>query len=374
MSKFELSLTPDYVPSWTLADAVRELFQNGIDQETVDPTNTLTHSYDAATGTLIVCSKNSVLDAKSLLLGATTKANDNATIGKYGEGYKIAALVLLRLGKTFTIYNYGKRETWTAKLVNSRRYGTTILTFFVDKQWIGSAPDNNLTIEVGGISEDEYATVVDNTLLLHEDLGEVLNANRGRILLDKRYAGKLFVNGLFICDVVDLQHGYDVNPQYIKLDRDRKLVSDFEIEWEASRLWDEVRDERLVDLVQSGAKDVRLIKSAGNHWNREKYNIALQRFRDEYGENAVPATNQGEINIINDTYGDAVKPIVVNENMKYFITSSPNYNVPAPDKKIKTALSERFAEWYEAFVETCTEGSAVFEELINELKEMEDNG
>ncbi|MFR7443117.1 MAG: hypothetical protein ACLUUO_05980 [Sellimonas intestinalis] len=34
MECYELSLTPNYVKDWEFLDAVRELIQNGIDQET----------------------------------------------------------------------------------------------------------------------------------------------------------------------------------------------------------------------------------------------------------------------------------------------------------------------------------------------------
>ena len=35
----ELTITPNYVSDWDFCDAVRELIQNGIDQETLDSEN-----------------------------------------------------------------------------------------------------------------------------------------------------------------------------------------------------------------------------------------------------------------------------------------------------------------------------------------------
>ena len=44
--KIELTITPNYVSDWSFQDALRELIQNGIDQQTLDPKNVFEISYD----------------------------------------------------------------------------------------------------------------------------------------------------------------------------------------------------------------------------------------------------------------------------------------------------------------------------------------
>ena len=105
-SKIELTIAPSYVPSWGIVEAVRELFQNALDQQKQNPTNKMSWEYDPEAQRLRICNKYSTLEASSLLLGATTKADDTSTIGQFGEGYKIATLVLLRNDKKITFYNY----------------------------------------------------------------------------------------------------------------------------------------------------------------------------------------------------------------------------------------------------------------------------
>lgn len=83
--------------------------------------------------TLRLVNQKSVLKINTLLLGRSSKANNEDTVGQFGEGYKIAALVLNRLGKTFTIYNNEKGEIWESRFKNSEKWLEKILAFYVYK-------------------------------------------------------------------------------------------------------------------------------------------------------------------------------------------------------------------------------------------------
>jgi len=164
MSKIELTLAPNYVPTWTLVDAVRELFQNALDQQRQNSENEASWHYDDVTGVLTISNATSKLTTASLLLGQTTKADDKSTIGQFGEGYKIATLVLLREGKNVVFYNYGAREVWRPRFVKSRRFDTDILTFFIEKKAIWEkVPSADLVIAIDGISADEYYDIIIST-------------------------------------------------------------------------------------------------------------------------------------------------------------------------------------------------------------------
>src|SRR5699024_10412128 len=98
-----------------------------------------------------------------------------------------------------------------------------------------------------------------------QDVGETYLTDKGRILLEDRYKGKVYVNGLYVCDYEDYRYGYDFNPSELELDRDRKLVSDFDLKYLSSKMWNK-QDEELTDLIvemlEQGVADVRYVSIA----------------------------------------------------------------------------------------------------------------
>ena len=107
---FTLTISPDYVKNWTEQDAISEFIQNWIDQRNQEPE--AGSSIKSSKGCLIIDNNFSVLQRQTLLLGGGTKADDTGAIGGFGEGYKIALLVLTRLGFKVSIANYGLGELW----------------------------------------------------------------------------------------------------------------------------------------------------------------------------------------------------------------------------------------------------------------------
>ena len=151
--KIELTITPNYVSDWSFQDAIRELIQNGIDQQTLDPENMFEISYDEEENILQLSNSKSTLEINTLLLGCSTKSNNADTVGQFGEGYKIAALVLNRLGKTFSVYNNNKNEIWISKFEHSDVFDEKVLTFEIIPN---HTSNGGLVIEIENVTLDEY--------------------------------------------------------------------------------------------------------------------------------------------------------------------------------------------------------------------------
>lgn len=365
MRKYELSLTSNYVLDWTVSDAVRELFQNAIDQQANG--HDMSYKYDESTNKLVIISHNSKLKTNTLLLGNTTKSDDNDSIGQFGEGYKIATLVLLRLGKNIVFYNDGANETWRPKMVKFKKYGgEKILTFFT---YDSISPKNDLVISISGITLDEYEEICERNLHM-QNPSNMVSTQYGEILLDDKYKGILFVNGLFIKDEKNLRYGYNIKPKYIKINRDRKMVETFDILWVTSQMIIDSKDENII-LEASKHIDSQYVKSfmGYNRIDKPILDTALKQFRDEHGEKAVPVTNQDDINNINDKYEDAV-PVIVSETTKLLITSSNMYTVNATpiQEDDEPTIKERLVEWlcrYDTLLSTTAVDE--FKDIIEDL-------
>lgn len=330
-SKYELTISTGYVPDWTYVEAVRELFQNAIDNERVNPDNKMSISH---TGDVLeISNKTSKLTLDSLLLGSSTKRDDDRTIGQHGEGYKIAFMVLLREGKNITVENYGADEIWTTKLVNSRRYnGAKVVQIEVDKNpfWKKNV-NNDLNIIVEGISESEYDDIVKANLFLQDDVDASEMTSSGQVLFGDDNVGKIFVKGLYVSTMnsMGLRHGYNFDTTGIKLDRDRKLVSSFDISYYASKIWAELAKndkytEDIADMVQSKAPDVEYLRSSIYLYKDNLGGVAdkiVDNLKEEYGDNVYPVTDNEEYRAAERS---GLSPVIVSSNVKEIASLSSN--------------------------------------------------
>lgn len=374
--KFELSLAKNYVADWGVYDALRELIQNAIDQEATIPDNEKSIVYKDET--LYISNKSSVLERQSLLLGQTSKQDDNKTIGQFGEGYKIAFLVLTRLEKPVTVYNYGAKETWTVKFSKLKKYNyEKVLVVTVDDAhpWT-KVPDNNLTVKIENITPDEYKGLITRTLFLQDDVDSE-ETPYGDILFSNKHKGQFFINGLYVTTNNEFSNGYNIKPEFMKIGRDRNLVDSFNLRDMTRRMWIFSKDnKRKLDLIRNEANDVHEIAYTSPTWNSvvkseiELYtkldtlaDDAYSQFKEEYGEKATPVSTESENKEIRLKYKE-LKPIVVNSTTKNLINESDTYK---QDLKDHTKTEMNYRDEIELFIHDTTY-SATADALLAMLK------
>lgn len=318
MIKYPIS--KDYVSHWTIYDAIRELLQNAIDSDTQLERTTLEIKYE---NNNLIIRNEAILDRKSLLLGNSSKRDDNSTIGNYGEGYKIASLVLSRNEKQINIFS--DLNVFSPKIQYDKDFDAEILVIEESETF----NPNYTEVIVNNITEDEYKIIVNNCLLLQSY--DKIIINNEEILTDGIHKGKIFIKGLYVCTKKNLQYGYNFNPSTLRINRDRNITEDFDTQWATSKLWnniDESLDYKLLELININCPDVSYLNSQSYN----KRDLVYTEFRKEYG-NSIPITHQYEKkDYIAKGYKES-ELVIVPEIKRDLIKSSSNYSLPKP--KIK---------------------------------------
>ena len=211
----EMSITPDYVPHWTTAAALREFLQNALDSQTqgfsmeLDEDEKETH----------ITNFGAELPIKTLLLGMTTKIDSEDEIGQFGEGYKLACLVLAREKVYMRISS--PQGTIIPSISYSSRYESDILKFTLEKEKT-FLPGVRISFSKAKVSLSWLRSFI------LEDQPQV-----HRILHNK--PGRIYSNGLHLDIDIEVRNkdnfeeafhwGYNIPSKKLQLDRDRRMVN-----------------------------------------------------------------------------------------------------------------------------------------------------
>ena len=366
---YELTLTPTYVSDWNFEDAIRELIQNGVDQEVIDSDNKFTIEYDSLRQVIRFINPKSKLNINTLLLGKTSKAKDDTTVGQFGEWYKIAALVLNRMGKTFTIYNNNANQLWTSRIKNSEKWKEKILAFYVSKV---NPEESGLIIEVGNVSEDEYYGL-DEIWLGFYDYNDVekIETSYGDILPE--HEGEVYVSGLAVNYNGDLKYGYNFKPQFIKLERDRKTCDS----WNAKTITSKMIAEALVDgkiepeivqeMVEKDCDDIYNMDIISDNGYVKK--VLIEAFdKENTSPFSIPVGSQEKFKRVKAMGGN---PVIVQHRVAEILSSETDKRIEelanAPISE-GLSLQGKFMRWL-AVYEDCLNTEAVeeFKKLVEKI-------
>lgn len=310
MKKYELSLSRNYVSSWGIEEAIRELLQNAKDssgQEKID--------IDKNNGTIYIENKNTSIPSSTLLLGNSSKKDDLDKIGQFGEGYKLAILVLLREGKDVSIRNGNKN--WTPSFEYSDIFDCEVLCINETE-----CNGNDLIFEISGFEESELNEIENEFLGISGQAYNSIQTSYGEILTDSQYKGKVYVNGLPVYEDDNFNYGYNFEARYVNLDRDRKSINMYELKRLTALSVACCTDNfAFVDeVIESKGKDTEYIIDQ---------NISFtQEFKDKYAEHLI------------EKYDIKETDIVVNENSKELIEELSR----KPNSEIKTVKYKFYAD------------------------------
>lgn len=382
MKRFELGMSIDYCSTWGVVEAIREIFQNALDAQTANPDNEMYFKYDQDKETLFIGNKKGILGTNTLLLGTTSKAGNNNFIGKFGEGYKVATVVLLRLGKKVTVYNGNANEIWTAHTINSRRYNAKVAVFDIENTQsvadkvkellnLGISGNSskkktyNLVFSVSGITADEYKEIVYSNLYLQEFQEIPDNEKKTRyvksiydgdkvcrILTDESQSGRLYVGGLYVTTSKRAKFGYDFSPNMVTLDRDRGFIDNMDLQWLCSKALLMSNNSKLIEEAKDSWDGEYIRVFASNRMDEKNICEAIQpscdkecnAFYEEYGDDAVAVTDTNEFNSLKKK---GVNAVMTTERQYFYVTNSSSYKAPEEEYDEEEDAAKQLFDWYE---------------------------
>jgi hypothetical protein len=225
----EYPMTKDYVSKWGVWQAVREFLQNAMDAGE--------YSYHYKDGTLILINAGK-LDRNELLLGKSNKSDSDR--GQFGEGMKLAMMVLARMNRRITVHT--TTEVWTPMISMSKTFDEEV--FIID---VEPCKSKQVRVEIE-LTKGEMAEVT----------SKWTTADYG--ILPTKRKGLVFVGGLFVCTMKGLERAYNFKPTQIVLNRDRDIPSMWDIQYAASNY---LTDEEKLDMALEGSNDVGSSWTAG---------------------------------------------------------------------------------------------------------------
>lgn len=324
---YELPLSRDYVSKWGVVEAVRELLQNAIDSSS---------PFDVAqVGSIMLIKSSGVrLDPSTLVLGRTSKAEDADSIGQFGEGYKLAMLVLTREGISVNLAN--NDVVWAPEFRKSSQFGIETLHIVETKMDKADRIDG-IAFAIIGLSGDDQEAIKASCLHMQPTIADAIETSYGRIL--PSHPGKLFVGGLFVCKT-DLDFGYDFNAGEIELERDRQTVGGFELKWKTKDVWTATGDyDTIAAMLERDSPDVSMNRFGAVDMVKE---ACYRHFVNKH-PGAVIASSQQELESL---VGQGMMVAVYPEAFKECVSQSAGYNASGIKPVLETP-TQALAAWYD---------------------------
>jgi hypothetical protein len=314
MPKFQITMVSTNARDWDDLDGLREVVQNYLDGHDHGFTGKLT--FQTIDGQHYCCFTNQgyVLPKSAWLIGKSDKGADDR--GRHGDGLPTGTMVLVREG--VKVFFLNGSEKWTPTIEPAENFdGEDVLTITTRS---GSARQSDFTVCVG-ITKERWDSIK-NRYLAFSDIDPAAirkGGYTGNLIDDPRFKGRIFVKGIYTCTKPDMSFGLDLHD--VKLDRDRKVIDTWNVQYEASKILnrlasqDDALLDQVFDLLVAGAGDVEQL-----HYHDDKLRDGIvSRFQTRFGDAAVAVENASEA-IKVEHYG--LKGVVVPQSLRKILEHS----------------------------------------------------
>lgn len=248
------TISPNYCPAWVVKEALRELIQEGLDVRTTYGCD-LEIRYDHDDRCLVIEDNGPGFPLSCLVMGMSNKRDNPDTIGQFGEGMKLACLVLARLGRRVEIST--RDFTIRPVITVNPAFNCDVLAFEVSR---GTCRDGT-TIRAG-VTAEEAAEAMDlflsltasNRFYVPVDGGTRPATSDDEIFLP---GGYVFVQGVAVTvpnHDTDLLFSYNLKAKDIQ-SRDRWAVDIKHLSSLIADCWRQCSNSHLITLFLSAVRD-----------------------------------------------------------------------------------------------------------------------
>lgn len=262
-------MTINYRKNWSEWEAIREIVQNMMDSDS-------NFSIKQTPQGLLLKDNGRGIKKKHLLLGVSEKSTEAR--GQFGEGLKLALVVLKRLGYDIEI----KSRNLAIFVSTATIEEETCLKLILDE-----AP-NNITgtqILIKGYNGDTY-----KEHFINGNKQIIYSCKHGQIINEGE--SKLYVKDIFVCKLQGAIYSY--NLKNIKLSEDRNIPSEYSVQHGLGLLYSTLKGKHLHLAIRflQGVKNDTYEAKVVLPYSLEQQKVWKDAFRQVFGSSAVLKTTE----------------------------------------------------------------------------------
>lgn len=284
MKKFDMNLSDSYVESWGTWEALRELVSNAMDAddnyklERVDDNN-------------ILISTTTVPKISELrVIGCSGSRKDDKKIGKFGEGFKLAALSLTRNGDVL-------------KLITPKYE----VSFVLEMDDFGETRTLQMLVD-----EKDFEVIGSNFFIQASNVGNMLSGkffdSKKDSLIEKEYGYlNIYYKGIWVSEIKE-NSLYDYSLGSFDLNRDRNVVNEWSFAYDAASFISSKMSLEIANKIINNHEsyEMNLIRRFPNNFNSMAKKTLSDAVAMKYGDDFLVSTDDSESNQMASARGQKV--------------------------------------------------------------------
>jgi hypothetical protein len=325
MSKIQLTIDTGYCASWGAWEGVRELVSNAKDAEDLNPRNAMEIRHSKEKSQLVLKTRDVTVDPATLLVLGRSSKRGRDVRGRFGEGFAIGCMALVRAGHPVSFRNAD--ASWRCafdRVEEGPLSGQELLTFYSR----AITPTRDFVVTIDNVTKEVWDAMRPLFLfLMPPPPEEVVEVDQGSLILSEDRRGMIYARGVFVRRFEKLGCAYDLRD--IELDRDRQMVNEWTLGTALSDLWasvlsghkdvkqaQETLARRAYDLAKSDVDESRHFR-----WRTDERLVRHMKaqFEAEHGVGVVPVSTMAEAQEVTDL---GATPAVVNATLRELLAKS----------------------------------------------------